>query len=459
MRSLTVKLVLAFLIVSLAGAALAAAFARWATYREFDRLVLDQAQANFATDLAAYYQEKGSWENLPASLTPRRAPAPQQNPRQDDGRPPPQAAPPSAFMLINQDRRVVIPSGAYQIGDSVPAGAFSRETPVEAGGRVVGTVLATGKSIALDPKEQQYLARTTQALLVASLISMLGALILGAVLARTLTRPLRELTAATKAIAKGGLGQQVPIRSRDELGELAASFNQMSTDLARANEQRRQMTADVAHELRTPLTVMAGYIEALRDGVLQPTPERFETMNLEAEQLKRLVEDLRTLSLADAGELPLARQATAPQVLLERVAAAFSPRALQAHIALRTSSDKQLPEVNVDLERMVQVLENLVSNAIRHTNEGGEIVLSARSAGAEVLLAVQDSGSGIAPDALPRVFDRFYRSEAGRATEGGESGLGLAIAKSIVEAHGGRITASSPGPGQGATFTIRLPAN
>jgi two-component system, OmpR family, sensor histidine kinase BaeS len=231
----------------------------------------------------------------------------------------------------------------------------------------------------------------------------------------------------------------------------------MSTDLARANEQRRQMTADVAHELRTPLTVMAGTIEALRDGVLKPTPERFETLNLEAEQLKRLVEDLRTLSLADAGELPLARQDTAPRDLLERVAAAFSTCARQAHIALKTAADEQLPELSIDLERMVQVLENLVSNAIRHTDEGGEIVLSARAEGTDVLLVVQDSGRGIAPEALPHLFDRFYRVEAGWAAEGGESGLGLAIARSIVEAHGGSITADSPGVGRGARFTIRLP--
>jgi signal transduction histidine kinase len=197
-------------------------------------------------------------------------------------------------------------------------------------------------------------------------------------------------------------------------------------------------------------------IEALRDGVLQPTPERFGAMNLEAQQLKRLVDDLRTLSLADAGELPLARQPTAPRVLQERVAAAFRHRADQAHIALGIVVDEPLLDLNVDLERMVQVLENLVSNAIRHTDAGGEILLTARSAGAEVLLAVQDSGRGIAPDLLPHVFDRFYRGEAGRAAEGGESGLGLAIAKSIVEAHGGSIAADSPGAGQGATFSVRL---
>jgi two-component system sensor histidine kinase BaeS len=169
------------------------------------------------------------------------------------------------------------------------------------------------------------------------------------------------------------------------------------------------------------------------------------------------VDDLRTLSLAEAGELPLTRQGTAPRALLERVEAAFSPQAEQAHIALTVDADENLPELNVDPERLVQVLENLVGNALRHTDQGGEIVLSARAERADILLAVQDSGRGIAPEALPHVFDRFYRGEAGRAAEGGESGLGLAIAKSIVEAHGGSITVRSPGVGQGATFTVRLP--
>jgi two-component system sensor histidine kinase BaeS len=463
LRSLTTKLILAFLIVSLIGAALAAVFARWATSREFDRLVLDQSEATFVANLAAYYQANGSWDGVAASLPPPRAPRAQPAPHPRDGGPPapggePQAVP-SAFLLVDANRAVVIPAGGYRIGDHVPISGFSAESPVTAGGQVVGTVLATGRAVALDPKEQQYLSRTTQALLVASAISMLVALILGAVLASTLTHPLRELTAATRSVAKGPLGQQVPIRSSDELGGLAESFNHMSADLARANELRREMMADVAHELRTPLTVIAGYIEGLRDGVLQPTPDRFETMSLESQQLKRLVDDLRTLSLAEAGELSLSREATAPQALLERVAAAFSPRAAQAGIALRTAAEAEaLPRVDVDPERLVQVLENLVSNAIRHTDPGGEIVLSAHAAGADVFIEVKDDGRGIAPEVLPHVFDRFYRGDRVRGAEGGESGLGLAIAKSIVETHGGTLTASSPGLGQGATFTVRLPA-
>jgi two-component system sensor histidine kinase BaeS len=462
MRSLTAKLTLAFLIVGLTGAALAAVFAQWATSREFDRLVQDQAQSNFITDVSTYYQVHGSWEGVASSIPLRRPPpaAPLEPARsKNQSRPQPgPAEPPFSFVLVDQQGNVVVPGGAYQTGDRVPGGKSKQGTPVEVGGQTVGTVLATGRPLALDPKEQQYVTRTNQALFLAALISIGGALILGTVLARTLTHPLRELTTATRAMARGRFGQQVPIRSQDELGELAVSFNQMSADLARAVDQRRQMTADIAHELRTPLTVITGYIEALRDGVLKPNADRFEAMYGEALQLKRLVEDLRTLSLADAGELPLARERVSPQALLERMVSTFAHPAGQRGISLRVTADADMPEIYVDPERLVQVLENLMSNALRHTPAGGEIVLSARAQAGAVLLAVRDNGEGIPTEVLPHVFDRFYRGDASRDERVAESGLGLAIAKSIIEAHGGTITASSQGAGQGSTFTIRLAA-
>jgi signal transduction histidine kinase len=282
------------------------------------------------------------------------------------------------------------------------------------------------------------------------------ALFLGLFLARTLTKPLREMTIATRALAKGELEQTVPVHSQDELGELATAFNRMSADLARANELRRQMTADIAHDLRTPLTVIAGYIESLRDGVLSPSPARLDAMYNEAQHLQRLVEDLRVLSLADAGELPLNRQPVSPHCLIERLAASFSHHAAQQNITLTVEAAPELPEINADQERMVQVLSNLVSNALRHTPDGGTITLSAQHQAGTVVLGVQDNGEGIPSDELPRIFDRLFRGDASRQQQQGESGLGLAIAKSIVEAHGGTIAAAST-LGQGTIFTIALP--
>ena len=309
---------------------------------------------------------------------------------------------------------------------------------------------------ALNDREAQYLASINRALALAALGAMVIAVLLGIILARTLTQPVRDLTHAIQAMSHGELRQEVPVRSVDELGTLTLAFNRMSADLARSNELRREMTADIAHDLRTPLTVITGYIEALRDGVLKPTPARFETMHDEAQQLKRLVEDLRILSLVDAGELPMQRQRVAPRALLDHLAAAYAPQAAARQITVAVSAASKTPDVLVDPERMAQVLGNLVTNALRHTPAGGRIDLSAQSQGQAVILVVQDTGEGMPADVLPHVFDRFYRGDAARSQQDGESGLGLAIAKSIVEAHGGTIAAAST-PGHGTTFTVTLP--
>ncbi len=283
------------------------------------------------------------------------------------------------------------------------------------------------------------------------------ALLLGLALARNLTRPLRRLTTAIQAMAAGHLEQRVDISSRDEIGELAGAFNSMSAQLVHSNQARRQMTADIAHELRNPLMVMTGYIEALRDGVLRPTPERFDMMYEEAQHLQRLVADLRILSLADAGELALNTQVVAPAVLLERVAEGYRPSAEKVGIELQIGPAESTPEIRVDLERMVQVLANLVSNSLRYTPSGGIITLGAHHEADGVALTVADTGQGIAPESLPRIFDRFYRADSARSQNGDESGLGLAIVKSIVTNHGGTISVASE-LGKGSVFSIHLPA-
>ena len=280
-------------------------------------------------------------------------------------------------------------------------------------------------------------------------------MLLGFLLARRLTQPIRELTSATQAVAQGALGNQVTVRSRDELGNLAASFNRMSSDLARSSSLRRQMTADIAHDLRTPLSVLLGYTEALRDGKLPADQEIFDTMHVEAQHLQRLIDDLRTLSLADAGELPLARQPASPAALLERSAAAYRTLADEHGVRIDVRAEPKLPSVDVDSERIAQVLGNLISNAVRYTPAGGSIRLRAAAGDGQAVLEVADTGSGIDAQDLPHVFDRFYRADLSRQHDG-SSGLGLAIAKGIVEAHGGTIEAQSV-LRQGTTFTIRLP--
>jgi signal transduction histidine kinase len=229
----------------------------------------------------------------------------------------------------------------------------------------------------------------------------------------------------------------------------------MSVDLAQSIQARRQMTADVAHDLRTPLSVILGYTEALSDGKLHGEPQMYDVMHNEAQHLSHLIDDLRFLSLADAGELPLERRDVSPLELLNRTAAAHGAAAEQKNIDLQVQASPDFPDLHVDPERMAQVLGNLISNALRHTPAGGSVVLIAKSGTKGVVLQVRDTGSGIDAADLPYIFNRLYRGDLSRQ-QNGESGLGLAIAKSIVEAHGGRITAEST-PGAGTTFTITLP--
>jgi signal transduction histidine kinase len=444
------------LAVSIFSVGLVALFSGWLTAREYDRLLLDQVQDQLVEQAAVYYAEHGSWDNVlvafAADLDDRRGRRPPQFRMDNSTRTP--------LVLLDANGCVIGPTDVeYSAGECLPARQVADGDPVVVNEVTVGTVIQTGVMPARDPAEEEFLERTGSGLLWGSIGAAIVALLLGFALSRNLTRPLRRLTAAIHAMAAGDLEQRVDIRSRDEIGELAGAFNSMGSQLAQSNQARRQMTADIAHELRNPLMVMTGYIEALRDGVLRPTPERFDMMYEEAQHLQRLVADLRTLSLADAGELTLTKQVTAPEALLSRITEAYAPVAEKAgiHLAVAPAAAGPLPAVNVDVERMVQVLANLVTNALRHTPEGGAVTLGAHAGNGGVALTVSDSGEGIAPDVLPLIFDRFYRADNARSQNGDESGLGLAIVKSIVTNHGGAITVTSA-PGKGSTFTINLPA-
>jgi signal transduction histidine kinase len=446
MRSLTFKLIVAFLLTSVLGVGLAAVITRQVTARDFGRFVMGQQRNDFVASAESYYRVHGSWAGVGDHF------------RQLDAPPPMPGAPPRPpqFVLADHNDVAVTPGQPYRVGDRVPPEAVARGAPVQAAGRRVGTVIDVARAPALSPRELEYLVSTNRALSLAAVGAAAVALLVGVVLARNLTRPLRDVIRAVQALARGELDQQVPVRSADELGTLTQAFNQLSADLVRSNEQRRQMTADIAHDLRTPLSVINAYIDGLRDGVFKPTPERFEAMHTEAQHLQHLVEDLRTLSLADAGELSLLRVPVTPSALIERLAAAYAPQAEASGIALHASAEPGLPEIVADPERMMQVLGNLVTNALRHTPPGGRVTLSAGLQGDKVAMTVQDTGSGIAPDVLPHIFDRFYRGDPARSDQDGESGLGLAIAKSIVEAHGGRIEVESE-LGQGTTFIVLVP--
>ncbi len=452
MRSLSLKLTLAFLFVSIVGVALIAVVVRQQTHRQFDQFVLDRYQIDLIDDLSAYYDQNDGWQGFNAIVI------------RQPGRRPGMAIPnllPAPVTLADVDGQVIFGGRQYEAGQQLPDEELDKAVPVDVDGQTVGWVLFGGVGDqSLQPPESpeaRFLDRINLAILLGVGGAVIVALLLGILLARTISRPVREVTAATKIVAGGDLGFQVPVRTSDELGELAESFNQMSADLARVTEQRRQMTADIAHDLRTPLSVILGYMEALSTGKLQPTPETFDVMYAKGRHLQHLIEDLRLLALADAGELVLARRPVEARALLEHAALAYRVQAGEKEIQISVQAEEDLPPIDADPDRINQVLSNLVSNALRHTPEDGQIVLTAEAAQAGVRLIVRDNGPGIPAEDLPHIFDRFYRGDKSRQQkQSGESGLGLAIARSIVEAHGGQIVVSSAS-GQGAAFEVLLP--
>jgi signal transduction histidine kinase len=232
----------------------------------------------------------------------------------------------------------------------------------------------------------------------------------------------------------------------------------MSMQLSRSINARKQMTADIAHELRTPLSLILGHAEAVHDGVLPPTRENFEVIREEATRLEHLVNDLRILSLADAGELTISLQTVEAERLLQEVIALYQYQTQRKNITLELDIASPLPVVEVDPGRMTQVLTNILDNALRHTPEGGKIILSAKAVKDKIEIAIQDSGPGVKAEDLERIFERFYRTDASRQrdADAGGSGLGLAITRSIVQAHGGQVSAESE-PGKGLRITITLP--
>jgi two-component system OmpR family sensor kinase/two-component system sensor histidine kinase BaeS len=283
--------------------------------------------------------------------------------------------------------------------------------------------------------------------------------ILGGLAFRRLGSPLADVMAALDAVADGDLSVRVDENARGEFGRMARSFNRMAEELDNAEKNRRNLTADVAHELRTPLHIIQGNLEGMLDGVYEPTKEQIGAALEETRLLSRLVNDLQTLSLAEAGKLQLHCQPVLASDLIEDILTGFSVIAAENGITLQkeiTGTDVELT-VNADPDRMSQVLNNLVANAMRYTQQGGVIRLNAFPDDKNVTLIVEDTGSGIAPEDLPNVFERFWKAEKSRSRhEGTGSGLGLAIAKQLVQAHGGTIRAESE-LGRGTCFTICIP--
>lgn len=302
-----------------------------------------------------------------------------------------------------------------------------------------------------------YRAGFNDALFVAGGVALIVALILSFYLSRGVTGPVKAMSAASERIAAGQYQERVHVAGQDELSQLAARFNEMAGKLDEVEGMRRRLIADVSHELRTPLTSIQGSLEGLIDGVLPATKATYEEIHSEAQRLNRLVNDLQELSRVESAAFQLERRPVDMVGLVRTVLKRLAPAAAARGVVLRPDPLPELPSIYGDEDRLLQVLSNIVSNALSYTSEGGTVTLSARRVADEVQIAIRDSGVGIAPEHLPRIFDRFYRVDESRSRQAGGSGIGLTIAHALVEAHGGRIWAESPGVEKGSTFTVALP--
>ncbi|HEY1015082.1 MAG TPA: ATP-binding protein [Herpetosiphonaceae bacterium] len=308
----------------------------------------------------------------------------------------------------------------------------------------------------LGATETGFLGSVRRSLLLGVLAAGAVALLLTFMLSRRIIGPIEALTEAARSLGRGQLKQRVELRSRDELGELAAAFNAMADNLAQTEHLRRTMVTDISHELRTPLSNIRGYLEAFRDGVAEPSEEMIDSLYEEAMLLSRLVDDLQELSLAEAGQLKLDPQPVSVAEVAAKVVAGLQPHLQAKRLTVGLDVPAGLPPIRADAGRFGQIVRNLLHNALVHTPEGGAITLAARPLPGAIEVEVRDSGPGIAPEDLPLIFERFYRADHSRARATGGAGIGLAIVRQLVQAHGGAIEVASE-LGHGAAFRVVLP--
>jgi histidine kinase len=337
-------------------------------------------------------------------------------------------------------------------------GAYGNHLGMMNGASMMGAGSGRSQAGAGQLAFQNFRSSFYEALAWAGMAALIVALLVSLFISRGLAAPLRSMTAASGRVAEGHYKERVPAGGSDELGQLATSFNTMAEKLEQVESMRRRLIGDVAHELRTPLTAIKGSMEGLVDGVLPASKPTFEQVGAEADRLSRLVDDLQELSRVESGTISLDLEpvslAELSETVHKRLTGAYEARG----VSLTFDLPSTLPPVRADTDRLLQVLTNLLNNALHYTLSGGGVTLSGERHGHEVIMRVVDSGIGIPSEHLPYIFDRFYRVDKSRSRQaGGGSGIGLTISKYLIEAHGGHIWAESAGEGQGSTFIFTLP--
>jgi signal transduction histidine kinase len=477
-HSLRFRLMAAFLLVILVTIGTASFFvarSTWIEVKRFQERNNELRTARIQSYLSYFYLLNGSWngsqslidqlyamDEIPITLTDTHAIVVAASDSALVGKAYKNSTPgtPLSFTMINRQPQLPTSSGALQqpggqAPGKVPPAAKSQPT-VSANEVIYGYLYAAYPSTTL---MTVFVSGTiNRFLLWGGVLAIAIALIFTFFFSQTISSPIRALTASARKMGKGDFSQRVNVKSKDEMGELANTFNSMAVNLERIETLRKNMVADVAHELRTPLSNVAGYLEAIRDEVVQPDKATIASLSEEVDLLTKLVEDLQELTLADAGELKLAKQPDDMIGLIQQSVKAVQVKAREKGLAVTAELPDELPIISIDYYRVSEVLRNLVANAIMHTPPGGKVVVSVDRKDDIIKVSVADTGEGIPAEDLPNMFERFYRVNKSRARADGGSGLGLTITRRIVEAHGGTIGVVSE-IGKGSTFTFTLPVD
>jgi two-component system OmpR family sensor kinase len=456
-RSLSWKLAIALLLVVVVSVGLTAYFTHRGTTREFGEFI-SESRASYLEQmeerLRDFYTESGSWsgvqsllESLPVFVNDR-------------------------LILADNSGTIIGDTDVEWLGKTAESMRLAKPTSIIVSGHEVGKLyvlssgmvgvqfIIPGSAFLGQPPpsspERGFLSRVNRSLLMAGVAGAVVAILLGLLLTRQFIKPIRALKKGAARIARGDLAYRVSVKSRDEFGELARSFNSMAASLDSSEQSRRRLFADIAHELRTPLSVIGGTVDAMLDGVYEPNPDNLTSIKEETEVLTRLVGELRDLTLAESGHLKLEIEPTNLVELVQRRVSQAEVIARGKNISLRTDITEGLPEIEADGRRIEQVVANLLDNALNHTPSGGTVTIAASPDKDGILVSVSDTGEGIPAEHLPYIFERFYKVDDARSRKTGGAGLGLAIAKQMVELHGGRIWVESE-VGQGSKFSFTLP--
>ena len=463
MNRLWVQLTLAFAVVILVTAGTVGVLANLRAGEAF-RLYLSYSPGDLyeplLEGLSAYYEMHGTWEGVESLLQVMPLMREPMMGRRRSFTFPEERSP--QVVLADHKGRVLYDRLGPDMVRRLTRDEEAAALDILVDGNVVGRLVIAWpmESAILGPLEQRFVARLRQLLAIgAALAGGLG-LVLGLALSRSLTAPLQRLASAARALAAGDLAQRVEVTGSADVADVAQAFNEMAEGLEEAERLRHNLIVDVAHELRTPLSVLQGNLQAILDDVYPLDRAEITRLYDETRLLSRLVDDLRELALADAGELRLNLQATDAGRVVQAAAESLSPAAQAQGVTLTAEVRGSLPQIQADPDRLAQVLRNLLVNAFRHTPTGGSVTLTASATADEVEFAVSDTGEGIAAEALPHIFERLWRADRSRTRDerwAGGSGLGLSIAKSLVEAQGGRIWVESK-QSQGATFRFTMPS-